>query len=135
MEITSGQICEDLVALMGHAKSNMIALAEEVNMTPIQVFALYAVLKGEATMGSVASALHCDASNVTGIVDRLVSQGLVVRQESEHDRRTKTLQLTTKGKETIATVMSKLPKSLGCDKLTATECATLHTAISKLTSA
>ena len=133
MEVTSGQVCDDLIALLGRTKAGIIDLAGELQLTPIQVFALYAILKGDATMGRVACALHCDPSNVTGIVDRLVSQGLVVRAEDAHDRRARTLQLTAKGQETIDRLMEKLPAYLGCNKLSAHELTALHGTIGKLT--
>ena len=42
-------------------------------------------------MGRLADTLSCDASNVTGLVDRLESRGLVRRQPSPDDRRVKVL--------------------------------------------
>lgn len=111
----------------------MHKVAEEHSLTIAQVGTLYAILSGETTMGRVAGALHCDASNVTGIVDRLVAQKLVVRHESERDRRTKTLRLTLEGKKITDAIIAKLPETIGCAKLSQTERATLHVAIGKLT--
>jgi DNA-binding MarR family transcriptional regulator len=133
MEITSGQICQDLLSLVRRTKTALFELAETQGLTPVQMFALYAILHGEVTMGRVACALHCDASNVTGIIDRLVTQGLVERRESEQDRRAKTLQLTKLGRQKIESVTDRLPDYLGCGRLSATERTALHTAISKLT--
>ena len=48
-------------------------------------------------MGQLAEILACDASNVTGLVDRLESRGLVRRQPSAEDRRSKVLELTPAG--------------------------------------
>ena len=48
-------------------------------------------------MGELASALSCDASNVTGLVDRLESRGLLQRSPSAEDRRVKVLSLTPLG--------------------------------------
>jgi DNA-binding MarR family transcriptional regulator len=50
-------------------------------------------------MSVLADALICDASNVTGIVDKLESRGLIVRQSAENDRRIKMLAITPKGRE------------------------------------
>jgi DNA-binding MarR family transcriptional regulator len=50
-------------------------------------------------MSSLATALACHASNVTGLVDRLEEQGLVTRRPSEEDRRVKHICLTPKGVE------------------------------------
>ena len=48
-------------------------------------------------MSALAEALVCDASNVTGIVDKLESRGLIARQGADHDRRVKQLAVTEKG--------------------------------------
>jgi DNA-binding MarR family transcriptional regulator len=53
---------------------------------------------GEMTMSGVAGALFVDASNATGIVDRLVARGLVERRPAEHDRRAKVVRLTAAGR-------------------------------------
>ena len=48
-------------------------------------------------MSSLAETLLCDASNVTGIVDRLEARGLIERRAAAHDRRVKLLALTDEG--------------------------------------
>lgn len=48
-------------------------------------------------MGELAQRLCCDASNVTGIVDRLEARGLVERRMAPDDRRVKRLVLTEAG--------------------------------------
>ena len=54
-------------------------------------------------MSALAGLLVCDASNVTGIADRLEARGLVERR-SGADRRVKTLALTPTGVELRARV-------------------------------
>jgi DNA-binding MarR family transcriptional regulator len=49
-------------------------------------------------MGEVADCLRVDASNMTGVVDRLEQRGLVERRPSGDDRRIKTLVLTPDGR-------------------------------------
>ena len=51
-------------------------------------------------MRNLAIHLHRDASNLTGIADRLESQGLVQRQVDPADRRIKRLVLTEQGART-----------------------------------
>jgi MarR family transcriptional regulator, organic hydroperoxide resistance regulator len=51
-------------------------------------------------LSEMADALHCDNSNVTGIVDRLEAAGLAERRPSERDRRVKAVVLTEKGEWT-----------------------------------
>ena len=48
-------------------------------------------------MSALADALHCDNSNITGIVDRLEAAGLAERRPTERDRRVKAVVLTEKG--------------------------------------
>jgi len=65
-------------------------------------------------MSALAGLLVCDASNVTGIADRLEARGLVERR-SGADRRVKTLALTPTGVELRARVyelMSRPPDAI-----------------------
>jgi DNA-binding MarR family transcriptional regulator len=48
-------------------------------------------------MSELAATMFCDASNITGIADRLESRGLVERVPAAYDRRVKTLALTPEG--------------------------------------
>lgn len=122
MKPASNQLCEELLLFLGRIKHELIVLAEERELTVVQLFALFAINReGQLAMGRVAEVLHCDASNVTGIVDRLVHRQLVSRNECEHDRRTKTLQLTQKGKAVVGDLMNAMPERLGCNKLSAHE--------------
>lgn len=50
-------------------------------------------------MGELAQQMHCDNSNITGIVDRLEERGLVERHAAEGDRRVKLVALTEAGRE------------------------------------
>jgi MarR family transcriptional regulator, organic hydroperoxide resistance regulator len=59
-------------------------------------------------MSALAEVLFCHASNVTGIVDRLESRGLVERTPGADDRRVKTLVLTREGAEARAQVIELL---------------------------
>lgn len=132
MEITTKQVCEDLTAIAWCVKSTMFQIAEENDLTPVQLFALRTILHGGNTMGRVADTMHCDASNVTGVVDRLVAQKLVVRSESKSDRRTKTLELTDKGRQLIQGIIDSLPDRLGCGQLKSGERQALHAALETL---
>lgn len=121
------QVCDDILRLLDKVKAVTFQLAEAHGLTRMQLFVLHLLERqGDAAMGQVACALHCDASNVTGIVDRLVASGLVSRQELASDRRTKTLQLTPKGKKIIAALNAELPARLGCDTLSTKDAAALH---------
>jgi DNA-binding MarR family transcriptional regulator len=58
--------------------------------------------QGTTNFSKLAAALGVTPPNITGIVDRLVEQGLVSRQENPEDRRMLMLQVTEKGETLIA---------------------------------
>lgn len=79
-------------------KHRLHAIATEFELSPPQVWALKALgPDAPVPMSSLAGTLRCDASNVTGIVDRLEHRGLVERRPAQHDRRVKHLHLTERG--------------------------------------
>lgn len=126
MEISSKQACEDLVALVKHTKIGLVLLAERYGLTHMQFFVLDTIHQGSMTMGRIAENLHCDASNITGIIDRLVVMGLVDRHENQHDRRIKVLELTEAGRRLFADITEAMPEALGCTKMHQDEKAALH---------
>lgn len=130
----SHEVCEELLQLLEHLKRCMLTVAERRGLTRMQLFSLYSIHRhGDVAMGQVAGLLGCDASNVTGIVDRLVVHGLITRTESPQDRRTKILHLTPAGKELIEGVTNELPVELGCSRLTDDDLSALSVLIRKLT--
>jgi DNA-binding MarR family transcriptional regulator len=79
-------------------KPRFMALAQEMGLAPMQLHALRLIEPGDGVpMSSLAGMLFCDASNVTGIVDRLEARGLIERRPSPKDRRVKLLVLTEEG--------------------------------------
>lgn len=79
-------------------RANLPVLAAELELSPAQCHLLNLIEPGRPIpMGQLAGALSCDASNVTGLVDRLESRGLIQRRPSEDDRRVKVLSLTPLG--------------------------------------
>lgn len=133
MKMTSGQLCDEIMEMVERIKLCHMDEAEKHGLTKVQLFAIYSIARhGELPMGQVAGVLHCDASNVTGIVDRLVAQDLIVRQECPTDRRAKKLKLTAKGQAIVAELQSQIPTWIGCDKLTSEERGTLGRLIQKM---
>jgi DNA-binding MarR family transcriptional regulator len=87
-----------LVEEMGRRMmAHLEAQVAELDLTPQQA-ALIGHLDAPLPMKEVAGRLHCDASNVTGLVDRLESRGLVERRVRPADRRVKELVLTDDGR-------------------------------------
>src|SRR5436853_5635426 len=79
-------------------RGHLPATKASFDLSPIQCHVLHLIEPGRPLpMRRLADTLSCDASNVTGLVDRLESRGLVRRQPSHQDRRVKVLQLTPTG--------------------------------------
>jgi DNA-binding MarR family transcriptional regulator len=133
MEINAMQICEELTAAMVRLKTQIYELAESNNLRPQQFHIMHNLyLRGRLTMGQLAQALHCDPSNITGIVDRLVTQELVSREECPADRRAKALLITDKGRNLMDKMSKELPTKLGCTNLSAAQLYSLHEILSLL---
>jgi DNA-binding MarR family transcriptional regulator len=84
-----------------------VAAASE-NLTASQGKALTVLRRGPAAMRSLADTLTCDASNMTGIIDRLEKRGLVHREPSPSDRRVKNVVLTTEGERVTDAIRVKM---------------------------
>lgn len=97
----------------------------ELNLTIPQAMLLRHL--GDALpMNAAAGKLHCDPSNMTGIVDRLEARGLVERRQLGTDRRVKHLVLTEEGrrvKDEVDVILSFFP---GVSALSITDQAALR---------
>jgi len=97
-------------------RAGLPTLASEFELSPAQCHVLHLIEPDRSIpMGRVAEALACDASNVTGLIDRLESRGLVCRRPSAEDRRVKVLELTPAGARLRSTVLERFaepPSSL-----------------------
>jgi DNA-binding MarR family transcriptional regulator len=74
-----------------------VATARDLGLRPPAFGALRA-LDQPRTMSELAAVLHCDNSNVTGIVDGLEAKALARREPAPDDRRVKLIALTTAGR-------------------------------------
>jgi DNA-binding MarR family transcriptional regulator len=81
-----------------------VAIARELRLTPPS-FGTLRMLDEPRTMSEIATALNCDNSNVTGIVDVLEEKKLAIRRPSENDRRVKLIELTDAGRDVRARLM------------------------------
>jgi DNA-binding MarR family transcriptional regulator len=75
----------------------------ELNLTVPQLKSLFFISNQRGTNPrKLAAALGVTPPNVTGIVDRLVEQGLLVRRGNPEDRRVLVLQATEKGEAILS---------------------------------
>jgi DNA-binding MarR family transcriptional regulator len=106
-----------MVRLFFAQRANLPSLAAQLRLSPAQCHVLHLIEPDRPTpMGRLAETLACDASNVTGLVDRLESRGLVSRRPSPGDRRVKVLVLTATGARLRAALVERMtapPPALG----------------------
>lgn len=87
-----------LLQVAFRAKHGLMKLAENHDLTVVQLHALGVLNPGESIpMNRLSCVLLCDASNVTGIVDRLLAAEYIERKENPDDRRVKMISLTPQG--------------------------------------
>jgi DNA-binding MarR family transcriptional regulator len=90
-------------------REHLPAWAAQVGLSPIQCHVLLLIEPGRAMpMSRLAAALSCDASNVTGLVDRLESRDVLRRRASSEDRRVKVLDLTPAGARLRADLLRRV---------------------------
>jgi MarR family transcriptional regulator, organic hydroperoxide resistance regulator len=95
-------------------KPRFVAIGQELDLSPPQGHALR-LLVTPRPMGELARLMHCDSSNITGIVDRLEERGMVERRPAEQDRRVKLIALTPRGdeiRERLGRAMAQPPQAL-----------------------
>jgi MarR family transcriptional regulator, organic hydroperoxide resistance regulator len=89
---------ELLFDLLMAERARFPAIAAEFDLSPTQLHVLRLLEPDKAVpMGRLAGGLGCDASNITGVIDRLEARGLVQRKAAERDRRVKVLVVTERG--------------------------------------
>src|SRR5512132_4165727 len=98
-----------LVRLFFSQRAALPPLAADLELSPAQCHVLHLIEPDRPLpMGQLAETLACDASNVTGLVDRLESRGLVRRRPSAGDRRVKVLVLTPTGSRLRALLVARM---------------------------
>ncbi len=89
-----------LPKLLMQAKQVLLSVAEKYGLTSMQLCMLVLIEPEQPkTMTSLARILNNDASNITGLADRLERQELIVRQDKPGDRRIKIISLTPSGQK------------------------------------
>ncbi|MGW3046195.1 MarR family winged helix-turn-helix transcriptional regulator [Kitasatospora sp. NPDC001159] len=84
------------------------AAAAAHDLTPLHAKALLAA-EEPVPMRRIADRLHAEPSNVTVIIDRLESRGLVERSPDPGDRRVKRVAATPAGRTVAADLRTRMP--------------------------
>ncbi|MEJ6951854.1 MarR family winged helix-turn-helix transcriptional regulator [Natronospora cellulosivora (SeqCode)] len=78
-------------------KKEFRSVMEEYGLTWVQFHALYHIDKEGIAFKKLSEHLHCNASNLTGLIDRMIEKEFVYRVQSKEDRRVWLIKLTEKG--------------------------------------
>jgi MarR family transcriptional regulator, organic hydroperoxide resistance regulator len=102
-----GKLIKEVVELHRRVNRSMRQSAPDawmqLTMTVPQVKSMFFISNhGTTNFKNMAAALKVTPSNLTGVVDRLVDQGLVSRTEDREDRRKTVLKTTEKGEALVS---------------------------------
>ena len=107
-----------VLELLLSERGRMPTIAAALSLSPVQCHVLRLLEPGKPLpMRQIAAALACDASNVTGIVDRLEGRGLLERRGAAHDRRLRVLVITRRGAAVRTRLLARLtdpPPAITC---------------------
>ena len=122
------EIIGRLLDLNHRMRAHFEEVADSLGLSPPEARSLH-VLGEPRSMSDLAGAMHCDASYVTQLADRLEEADLVEREPDPDDRRVKRLVLTAKGEDTrqelVNRVHSSTPALAGLDEQAQLEFLTL----------
>jgi DNA-binding MarR family transcriptional regulator len=108
MEVFADRVTELLPQLArGMARHENNYLTKGV-ITPPQVWVLRQLTRQpECSMRELADFMKMGLSSVTGMVDRLVRQGLTNRRRTEQDRRVVFVDITVKGRKVLKEILEQ----------------------------
>jgi DNA-binding MarR family transcriptional regulator len=138
MSLARRSVLEESRALSGRllqvaerVRADFADVVGEVGLTPLQARTVL-WLEEPSPMRGLARHLGCDASNVTGLADRLEELGVVERAVGA-DRRVKLLRLTARGATVRADLAERVAaRSTVTARLTAVERTQLLALVDKL---
>jgi DNA-binding MarR family transcriptional regulator len=103
-----------LVRFFFAQREHLPSVGDQAELSPLQFHVLHLIEPDRPMpMGRLAETMGCDASNVTGLIDRLEARGFVQRQPSPADRRVKVIQLTPTGSRLRAQLLRHVTEGSG----------------------
>ncbi len=103
------QLAAIAIRFMDLIKQAIRAVGEDLGLSIAQLDVLRQLhAHGPTPMRRLAETMNCEASNLTGLVDKLEGRGLVQRQYQPADRRVRVLALTDAGAETSRQVWAEV---------------------------
>lgn len=102
------RIVKSLRCIMRNVDVYSRHLNRKFSLTTPQIICLQSIKSSPLTLSALAKEVNLSAGTVNGVVDRLESKGLAIRERSKKDRRKVFLKLTDKGRTNIAAAPSML---------------------------
>ena len=128
-----------LLTLLFQSKHRIYKIAEKYDLTMMQSTAVTMLSHDNPkAMRTLSDYFMCDASTVTGLVDRLEARQLITRANHPTDRRVKLLALTDEGAELREKIMAEMQQAESerlNGLLSNEERKTLHQLLTKVLSA
>jgi DNA-binding MarR family transcriptional regulator len=106
-QTSSATLPQALGRLRVALEDSFLRAARDLGLTSQQAQLLCAAMRPTA-VGDLAAALRCDRSNVSRLVDRASSRGLVMRQADDGDGRVTLVQLTPEGEQLARRFLARL---------------------------
>jgi DNA-binding MarR family transcriptional regulator len=91
------ELVETLIGVFMEIDGLFSTASRRLRLTPQQAQLLCFAQHLRPSFGELATLLHCDKTNITGLVDRLQRRGLLTRQPDPGDRRITRVHLTPEG--------------------------------------
>lgn len=106
--VDTAQLMELLSVSLGVYYGEFTIAAAGENLTASQGKTLTVLRRGPVAMRALAEIMACDASNITGIINRLEKRGLVRRETSAADRRVTHLVITPEGERVTDAIRARM---------------------------
>jgi DNA-binding MarR family transcriptional regulator len=102
MQYTLVELIEIITELIGDLEAEFIKKYQEEGFTARQIVYIDTInMLGNPNLGEIAKALKLSKPSVTAIVDKLASKGYIEKFQSDEDRRSFHVHLSTKGKNLV----------------------------------
>ena len=102
MQYTLVELIEIITELMGDREAEFVKKYQEEGFTARQIVYIDIInTLGNPNLGEIAKALKLSKPSVTAIVDKLESKGYIEKFQSDEDRRSFHVHLSTKGKNLV----------------------------------
>ena len=102
MQYTLVELIEIITELIGDLEAEFVKKYQEEGFTARQIVYIDTInMLGNPNLGEIAKALKLSKPSVTAIVDKLASKGYIEKFQSDEDRRSFHVHLSSKGKKLV----------------------------------